>query len=259
MSPSEPASPAAKCMTARHFSCMLPHPPAPSTLVVLKHTSMAQSQQVPSLVTFKNSLVRTARQPLYKALLPCTSHPTLDPNMLAARFKRHRATALRLRARVAAPSITRSLPHPSRRPLLSSFSSPPSFDPASPSLPVWARPAVPYQHTAQLRTCADRCAARTSTLARANVRSWRGLVLQTHTEIGFTADRCDAKPALHTPAPCARSPLLFPPLSHLLHLFLASRSSRPIRLSPPSIAPLAFVPVCRRPHPTIIPSPPSLP
>jgi hypothetical protein len=53
---------------SRHFSCMLPHPPTPSTLVVLKHTSMAQSQQVPSLVTFKNSLIRTARQPLYKAL-----------------------------------------------------------------------------------------------------------------------------------------------------------------------------------------------
>jgi hypothetical protein len=67
----QPASPAASgkvydCF--RRFSCTLPHLPAPSTLVVLKHTNMAQSQQVSSLVTFKNSLIRAARQPRYKAL-----------------------------------------------------------------------------------------------------------------------------------------------------------------------------------------------
>jgi hypothetical protein len=51
-------------------------------------------------------------------------------------------------------------------------------------------------------------------------------------ELGFTVDKCNVKPALHAPAPCARSPLLS---SRMLHAPLNSESpfSRPIRLSPP--------------------------
>ncbi|KAJ7799813.1 hypothetical protein B0H14DRAFT_3491269 [Mycena olivaceomarginata] len=138
--------------------------------------------------------------------------------------------------------IAPSLPHPSRRPLLSSFSISAlirsCFPPPSPCGPVPPFLASP------LHNCAP-------------VPIDRGLVLQTQMEIGFTAGECDAKPALYMPALCARSPL-FPPLSHLPHLVLSSRSSRPIHLSPPSIALLAFVPVSRRPHPTpaSTPSPP---
>ncbi|KAJ7712609.1 hypothetical protein B0H14DRAFT_3637671, partial [Mycena olivaceomarginata] len=151
--------------------------------------------------------------------------PSLPPLLLPLR-----SLLLPFLTLLAVPS---SLPSPS----------PPSFAPASPSLLVWACPAVPYQPTAHLRSRADRRAARTSPLVRADARSRRGLVLQTHTEISFAADKCDAKPALHIPAPCVRSPLFFPPLSRLPHLFFTSHS-------PPALLP---------PAPYASPLPPLLP
>ncbi|KAJ7340610.1 hypothetical protein DFH08DRAFT_963483 [Mycena albidolilacea] len=113
--------------------------------------------------------------------------------------------------------VAPTLPHPSRHPFLSSFPisalirscfpSPLRVGPSRRSLPAHRTIAHPRRSTC----CAD-----------------------------VYPHECDAKPALHAPAsaPCARSPLLFLPLSRLPHLFLTSYSPPALPLPAPYASPL---------------------
>jgi hypothetical protein len=164
--------------------------------------------------------------PLTIHRLPCTPRPILDLDMLAARFTRRRTTACSLRslrdsACGALTNACRCTFHPHSLPPLLLLPSliPPSFPsslfaPSFPlvlpisalarsSYPLPPRPVPPLHASPRAIAhwpCSTCCADVYPRPCRCRMlAAWHRLA-----ELGFTADKCDVKPALHAPAPCAR-------------------------------------------------------